>query len=95
VDRKVGEKYERYYLWDGCLLTGFSRVAGGANPRPLLYQRFSNRLFCKFYFFPENIDLDACTGCGRCIAVCPGKIDMRKVFRDIAVERKIPVGLEK
>ncbi|RLE13669.1 hypothetical protein DRJ04_03890 [Candidatus Aerophobetes bacterium] len=95
VDRKVGEKYERYYLWDGCLLTGFSRVAGGANPRPLLYQRFSNRLFCKFYFFPENIDLDACTGCGRCIAVCPGKIDMRKVFRDIAVERKISVGLEK
>ena len=93
-DVKKGEKYERFYLWDACLFTGFARVAGGANPRPLLYQRFSNRLFCKFYFFPENINLDACTGCGRCIAVCPGKIDMRKVFRDLAVERKIPVGFE-
>ncbi|NQS89364.1 4Fe-4S dicluster domain-containing protein [Patescibacteria group bacterium] len=94
-DKKVGEKYERHYLWDACLLTGFTRVAGGANPKPHLYQRFANRLLCKFYFFPENIDLDACTGCGRCIAVCLGKIDMRKVFRDLAIERKTPVGLEK
>ncbi|MBC7188591.1 4Fe-4S dicluster domain-containing protein [Candidatus Aerophobetes bacterium] len=92
ADVRGKEKYERYYLWDGCLLTGFSRVAGGANPRPYLYQRFSNRLFCKFYFFPENINLDACTGCGRCIAVCIGKIDMRKVLRDLAIEKKIPVG---
>lgn len=94
-DKKVGEKYERYYLWDACLLTGFARVAGGANPRKMLSQRFANRLFCKFYFFPENINLDACTGCGRCIDVCIGKIDMRKVFKDLAVEKKIPVGLEK
>ena len=95
VDKKAGERYERYYLWDACLLTGFARVAGGANPRPYLYQRLTHRLMTKFYFFPENIGLDACTGCGRCISVCPGKIDMRKVFRDLAVERKIPVGLEK
>lgn len=92
ADRKAEEKYERYYLWDGCLLTGFARVAGGINPRPYVHQRFANRLLCKFYFFPENIELDACTGCGRCIAVCPGKIDMRKVFRDLAVEKEIPVG---
>ncbi|MBE0477907.1 4Fe-4S dicluster domain-containing protein [Candidatus Aerophobetes bacterium] len=95
TDSKTKDKYERHYLWDACLLTGFARVAGGANPRPYLHQRFANRLLCKFYFFPENINLDACTGCGRCIAVCPGKIDMRKVFRDLAVEKKITVGLEK
>ncbi|MCD6083010.1 4Fe-4S dicluster domain-containing protein [Candidatus Aerophobetes bacterium] len=94
-DKKVEGKYQRFYLWDACLLTGFARVAGGANPRSQLYQRFANRLFCKFYFFPENVDLDACTGCGRCIAVCIGKIDMRKVLRDLAVEKKIGVGLER
>jgi len=94
-DKKLGEKYERFYLWDACLLTGFARVAGGANPRHRLLQRFANRLLCKFYFFPENIDLDACTGCGRCIAVCIGKIDMRKALRDLAGEKKIAVGLEK
>lgn len=94
-DKKPGEKYQKYYLWDACLLTGFARVAGGANPRSRLSQRFANRLLCKFYFFPENIDLDACTGCGRCIAVCIGKIDMRKVFKDLAGERKISVGLKR
>jgi len=65
TDKKTEKKYERYYLWDACLLTGFARVAGGANPRSYLHQRFANRLMCKFYFFPENIDFDACTGCGR------------------------------
>ncbi|MCK4925989.1 4Fe-4S binding protein, partial [Candidatus Aerophobetes bacterium] len=38
-------------------------------------------------FFPENVNLDACTGCGRCISVCIGKIDMRKVFKDLEKER--------
>jgi len=94
-DKRIKEGYERFYLWDACLLTGFARVAGGANPRSRLSQRFANRLLCKFYFFPENIDLDACTGCGRCIAVCIGKIDMRKVFKDLAIEREIPVGLKR
>jgi len=94
-DKRVKEGYERFYLWDACLLTGFARVAGGANPRSRLSQRFANRFLCKFYFFPENIGLDACTGCGRCIAVCIGKIDMREVFRDLAAEEKISVGLKR
>ncbi len=88
-DGKKGEQFERTRLWDACLLTGFARVAAGANPRPHLHQRFSNRLFCKLYFFPQNINLDACTGCGRCIAVCIGKIDMRKVIKDLEQETKV------
>ena len=80
------DRFERVRLWDACLLTGFARVAGEANPRSKLADRFSNRLFCKFYFFPENVNLDACTGCGRCISVCIGKIDMRKVFQDLEKE---------
>ncbi len=86
-DGKEKDRFERVRLWDACLLTGFARVAGGANPRPKLADRFSNRLFCKFYFFPENVNLDACTGCGRCISVCIGKIDMRKVFQDLEKDR--------
>ncbi|GAH52265.1 unnamed protein product, partial [marine sediment metagenome] len=42
---KKGEKgFERTRLWDGCLYTGFARVAAGANPRSKLSQRFANRL---------------------------------------------------
>ena len=81
---KKGEKgFERTRLWDGCLYTGFARVAAGANPRSKLSQRFANRLLCKFDFFPENIGLDACTGCGRCISVCIGKIDMREAVKKV------------
>ena len=85
-DGRKKDRFEKVRLWDACLLTGFARVAGGAKPRPKLADRFSNRLFCKFYFFPENVNLDACTGCGRCISVCIGKIDMRKVFQDLEKE---------
>ncbi len=73
---------ERY--WDSCQYTGFARVAGGANPRKKLVQRFSNRLYCKFEHKPRNFNLLACTGCGRCIEACQGKIDIRKVLSDVA-----------
>jgi len=85
-DEKDKEGFGRTSLWDACLYTGFARVAAGANPRMKLSQRFANRLLCKFDFFPENLGLDACTGCGRCISVCIGKIDMREVVRDLRVK---------
>ncbi len=85
-DEKGKKGFSRTSLWDACLYTGFARVAAGANPRIKLSQRFANRLLCKFGFFPENLGLDACTGCGRCISVCIGKIDMREVVRDLRVK---------
>ena len=85
-DEKEKKGFRRTCLWDACLYTGFARIAAGANPRTKLSQRFANRLLCKFGFFPENLGLDACTGCGRCISVCIGKIDMREVVRDLRVK---------
>lgn len=82
-DKREEKGFGRTRLWDGCLYTGFARVAAGANPRGKLSQRFANRLLCKFSFFPENIGLDACTGCGRCISVCIGKIDMREAVKKV------------
>lgn len=74
----------RYRYWDACHSTGYARVAGGANPRAKLYERFRNRYQCKFNYRKENFGVYACTGCGRCIEVCPGKIDLRKVIRQIS-----------
>lgn len=72
---------ERYRQWDACQYKGFALVAGGANPRKRLYQRLRNRYVKKFDFFQKNIGLYACTGCGRCIRACIGKIDMRQVLK--------------
>ena len=85
-DQAKDNKAARYRLWDACLYKTFAKVAGGANPRKHLYERLRNRFDKKFEYFP-NILGDyqyACTGCGRCISVCPGKIDIREVLKDLA-----------
>lgn len=81
---RFGNAHERVRLWDACLYANFSRVAGGANPLRYRYQRLRNRYLKKFDFFPENINLIACSGCGRCIEVCPARIDIRENLKYLA-----------
>lgn len=80
-DQKRDERMARFRIWDSCMLKDFARVAGGANPRAKLWMRLRNRFEKKFDFFPRVCGEYACTGCGRCIAACPAKIDIRKVLR--------------
>jgi len=82
-DQKVAFGYERFKIWDSCQYNGFARVAGGASPRARRSQRLRNRYVKKFDYFPTIMNEIACTGCGRCIEACPGKIDMREVFSDL------------
>jgi len=76
-----GGIFERIRKWDVCVYGGFSRMSGGSSPRLGLMQRFRHRYLHKFEYYPKNFGIEACTGCGRCIAGCMGKIDMRKVFK--------------
>jgi len=75
--------FTRVKYQDSCQYSGYARVAGGATPRPSLYERFRNRYYCKYEYRPGAIGLVACTGCGRCIAACQGGIDKRKVIAEI------------
>jgi sulfhydrogenase subunit beta (sulfur reductase) len=83
-DQGDAKKMARLRVWDSCMIKDFARVAGGANPRPELWMRLRNRFEKKFDFFPKVLDLNACTGCGRCISACPAKIDIRKVLGRLA-----------
>jgi len=83
MDQKAENGFEKLRMWDSCLLMSFARVAGGANPRKLLSQRMRNRFDKKFNFFPDMIGVFGCTGCGRCIEACPGKIDIREALRKL------------
>jgi ferredoxin len=69
--------------WDACLYSGYAVTAGGGTPRPRLYQRFRNRYFCKFKYLEDNYGQCGCTGCGRCIEGCQGRIDMRETLEDL------------
>lgn len=70
--------------WDSCQYSGYAVTAGGGTPRPRLYERFRNRYFCKFKYLDENYGMYGCTGCGRCIEGCQGRIDMRAALKDLA-----------
>jgi sulfhydrogenase subunit beta (sulfur reductase) len=87
VDQRAKGGYERSRNWDTCLSIGFARVGGGANARAELPQRLENRLRCKFEYSRDRYGLVTCTGCGRCIDVCMGKIDMREVIRHVVTEK--------
>ncbi|MDD4938842.1 MAG: 4Fe-4S dicluster domain-containing protein [Candidatus Omnitrophica bacterium] len=76
-------------LWDSCLYANYARVAGGANPNKRRAQRLRFRFTKKFDFFVDNLGMQACCGCGRCIEVCPGKIDIREVLKDLAKKLNI------
>jgi len=75
--------FERFKNWDACQYVGFARVAGGANPRPKRWERLRNRFDKKFDFFVTHVGEPACTGCGRCIEACPGRIDLRDILKEL------------
>jgi len=75
---------ERLRSWDSCMASGYRRIAGGHNPRPLKMQRLRNRYYCKFCYCPQDFGAVACVGCGRCIAVCPVGVDIVEMLEDVA-----------
>jgi formate hydrogenlyase subunit 6/NADH:ubiquinone oxidoreductase subunit I len=78
--------FERSMTWDSCQFSGFSRMAGDMNPRGRLALRFMHRYNHKFFHYPWRYDgWPSCTGCGRCIDNCMGRIDMRATLRDLSV----------
>lgn len=68
-DMKNGK---RYRAWDGCLLDGFTKVAGEHEFRAKRADRFRHRLYRKGKFVPMKIEskIPACVGCGRCVRAC-------------------------
>jgi sulfhydrogenase subunit beta (sulfur reductase) len=80
-DQESDGRHGRFRIWDSCLVKDFARVAGGDNPRGALWKRLRNRFDKKFDYFHEVAGQYACTGCGRCITACPGKIDIRRILK--------------
>jgi formate hydrogenlyase subunit 6/NADH:ubiquinone oxidoreductase subunit I len=86
ADEKGSSRNRKLRMWDSCLYANYARVAGGANPLKTRAARLRNRFMKKFDFFVDNLGMPACCGCGRCIEVCPGKIDIREVLKDLAAK---------
>lgn len=66
----------KYRCWDSCMFSDYTRMAGGANPRPTKKERLRNRYMHKLSYFNERYGQTLCVGCGRCIAHCPSHLDI-------------------
>jgi sulfhydrogenase subunit beta (sulfur reductase) len=69
---------------DACQYPGFERVAGGEDVLHEIAVRFRNRYMCKYVWKPAKYRSRACTGCGRCIEACIGKINKNELFIELA-----------
>jgi NAD(P)H-flavin reductase/ferredoxin len=76
----------RVRCYDSCQSDSFTRNAGEHNPRnPISRVRY--RLFDKFKYIEEKFSMKGCSGCGRCIAVCPAAINVVSVINELGERR--------
>jgi sulfhydrogenase subunit beta (sulfur reductase) len=77
----------RIRSWDSCLLKTHALVAGGENFRAARSSRVKHRFYHKQRGFVAEYGRPSCIGCGRCVDVCPAKINIITVIETIRGER--------
>jgi ferredoxin len=65
----------RYRNWDSCSFPVYTRMPA-ENPREEKWRRVRQKVNHKYSFYPVLFDTIACTGCGRCIRLCPVNWDI-------------------
>lgn len=81
--KMFGEKGYRFRAWDSCMFEEYTREAGGGNPRGASKERFRQRFLHKLEFFQERYGTPLCTGCGRCIIVCPTDVNIARIIKAV------------
>ncbi len=88
TDEGKDKKGKRIRLWDTCMFQLFTKEASGHNPRELSVNRVRQRVMHKYNYFVDNYQEFLCTGCGRCVQVCPVNLDIRQVIKKILAYEK-------
>jgi sulfhydrogenase subunit beta (sulfur reductase) len=77
------DRSERVRNWDSCMFRIYSQEASGHNPRPSKAERTRQRIMHKFAYWIDNEEVSGCTGCGRCVELCPVNLDIREMVHDL------------
>lgn len=80
VDEGDWRRGERVRFWDSCAFDHFTAHASGHNPRPRQANRYRQRIYHKFIYYPDKFGRLLCTGCGRCVDACPGGVDLVEIL---------------
>ncbi|MGB7921281.1 MAG: 4Fe-4S dicluster domain-containing protein [Desulfobacterales bacterium] len=81
-DEVRGKKGKRLRIWDSCMYPLFTLHGSGHNPRGTKLQRVRQRFMHKLKYYVDKYDDGIqCSGCGRCVRLCPVNIDIRRVAR--------------
>jgi len=83
TDEARGGQGVRFRCWDSCMFANYTKMAGGHNPRPTKKERVRQRFMHKLNYYPHRYDSYLCTGCGRCVAMCPVGLHIAGVIRDV------------
>ena len=87
-DFKTNKGVKRFRCWDSCMYSDFTKTAGG-QPRTTQLQRYRQRFMHKLVYFPSNHNGEfSCVGCGRCVQKCPQMLNIVKVIKAFAKEKK-------
>ena len=81
ADTKQGQ---RLRAWDSCGMRLFTLHASGHNPRDKQSQRWRQRVFHKFSYYPERLGTLGCVGCGKCSRACPVDMNLKQHLADAA-----------
>jgi ferredoxin len=84
ADEKFGDEGERVTAWDSCQFLSYSRETSGHNPRRTNAARLRNRTLDKFAYSFHKHGMSSCTGCGRCVLICP----IRRSFPQLGMKLK-------
>ena len=74
---------KRVRTWDNCQFPDFTMHSSGHNPRPDKASRLRQRILHKYNYFVEKYGDYQCTGCGRCVSMCPVGIDIIEVLNKV------------
>jgi len=86
INLKEGKRIRKA---ESCQFKSFSKVAGGKIFRESRLSRFKHFVYHKVSYYYKRYKRYMCVGCGRCLRVCPTKIDWVETINLLNASEKL------
>ncbi len=88
-----GDTGERIRTWDACTFAGFTKMAGDHNPVDVRQQRIRRRFYHKLKSDVQKHGRTSCVGCGRCVDICFGGVDIIAFIHALVMDEEDDHGI--